>query len=295
MLEPTQLQRTIQQFLNDREARGLAKGTLIFYRAKLKYLSDFCNQIDRTEVIQVTPDNLRAFILTLAAHTPGGIHAIYRAARAFFLWYEEEYEPTNWINPARKVKAPRTTIELLEPIPVADVKALLKTCHPLVGFNIRDRAILLILYDTGLRASELCALNIEDIDLTTSTLTIKQGKGSKPRSAFLGQQARRATRIYLAYRRTGPAFIIRGGGRLTYNALRDIVIRRAKKAKVVSPALHSFRRAFALNCLRAGMDVFSLQRLMGHKTLTVLRRYLAQTDDDLRTAHAAASPVDRLG
>ena len=56
--------------------------------------------------------------------------------------------------------------------------------------------------------------------------------------------------------------------------------------------LHSFRRAFALHCLRQGMDIFGLQKLMGHSDLSVLQRYLAQTGDDLRRAHVLASPVD---
>ena len=75
-----------------------------------------------------------------------------------------------------------------------------------------------------------------------------------------------------------PLWQTRAGTRLSYSGLRDIVRRRAKRADIDAPMLHSFRRAFALNCLRQGMDVFSLQRLMGHSDLTILRRYLAQEE-----------------
>ena len=71
-------------------------------------------------------------------------------------------------------------------------------------------------------------------------------------------------------------------------------IRAAKRAEVPVPSLHSFRRAFALACLRSGMDLISLQRLMGHADLTVLRRYLAQTVEDLGAAHEKHGPVDGL-
>jgi integrase/recombinase XerD len=64
-------------------------------------------------------------------------------------------------------------------------------------------------------------------------------------------------------------------------------------AEIQTPQIHAFRRAFALNCLPAGMDIFTLQMLMGRADLQVLRRYLAQTDEDTRNAHALASPVDR--
>ncbi len=70
--------------------------------------------------------------------------------------------------------------------------------------------------------------------------------------------------------------------------------RRAEAAGVPVPSLHAFRRSFALLSLRAGMDVYSLQRLMGHADLSVLRRYLAQTEEDLRRAHERCSPVDSL-
>ena len=70
--------------------------------------------------------------------------------------------------------------------------------------------------------------------------------------------------------------------------------RRATKAGVPVPSLHNFRRAFALLSLRAGVDIFSLQRLMGHRDLTVLRRYLKQVQGDLQAAHEKAGVVDKL-
>ncbi|NLD74867.1 MAG: site-specific integrase, partial [Chloroflexi bacterium] len=84
------------------------------------------------------------------------------------------------------------------------------------------------------------------------------------------------------------------GGPLRYESLRDIVRRRAEQAGVEPPTLHSFRRAFALLSLRNGVDVYSLQRLMGHADLTVLRRYLAQTTEDVQNAHRQSGPVDHL-
>ena len=68
--------------------------------------------------------------------------------------------------------------------------------------------------------------------------------------------------------------------------------RRAETAGLKEPSLHSFRRAFAINMLRAGVDIYSLQELMGHADLQVLRRYLKQTNDDIAQAHRIGSPVD---
>ena len=91
-----------------------------------------------------------------------------------------------------------------------------------------------------------------------------------------------------------PLWVTVRGTRLTYSGLRQIVRRRATKAGVPVPSLHSFRRAFALYALRNGADIYSLQRLMGHSDLTVLRRYLKQTEADLQEAHRKAGPVDNL-
>lgn len=102
-------------------------------------------------------------------------------------------------------------------------------------------------------------------------------------------------RAYLKHRLDNNAalWITVEGERLEYGGLRGILCRRARQAGIQTPCLHSFRRAFAINMLRAGVDVFSLQKLMGHADLQVLRRYLAQTTDDIAQAHRIGSPVDR--
>ena len=102
-------------------------------------------------------------------------------------------------------------------------------------------------------------------------------------------------RAYLRLRRDKkPAlWVTRNGERLTYWGLRQIIRRRSFQAGVDTPSIHSFRRAFAVNMLRAGVDIFSLQKLMGHADLQVLRRYLALTTEDIARAHRIGSPVDR--
>ena len=163
----------------------------------------------------------------------------------------------------------------------------------------RDRAILLSLLDTGCRANEFVSLDVGDINLADGSVMVREGKGGKSRVAFLGTKSRKELMRYMRHRGDvglgDPLWIsVRGGRRLSYWGLRQIIRRRAEKAGVDAPMLHSFRRAFALLCLRNGADIYSLQKLMGHSDLTVLRRYLKQTEDDLREAHRKAGPVDNL-
>ncbi|MGC9360724.1 MAG: tyrosine-type recombinase/integrase [Anaerolineae bacterium] len=84
------------------------------------------------------------------------------------------------------------------------------------------------------------------------------------------------------------------GTRLGLQSLHLVLRRRSKDAGIEASSLHSFRRAFALSCLRSGMDIFALQRLMGHADISILRRYLAQTHEDLLRAHMQHSPVESM-
>jgi Site-specific recombinase XerD len=139
-------------------------------------------------------------------------------------------------------------------------------------------------------------MDIDDLDLTIGQAIIRRGKGGKPRMVWFGKKTRKALRSYIRERsdKCQALWVTNNGTRLTYWGLNQLLRRRSVEAKIDKPGLHDFRRAFALNCLRGGMDVYSLQRLMGHSDLQVLRRYLAQTDDDVREAHAKAGPVDDL-
>lgn len=289
------LETWIEAFLIDRKAQNLSDGTLEFYRKKLILLADFAETQAITQISQLTPDVLRRWLMWLETkgHNPGGIHACYRTLRTFARWYwQETDQPGN--PPTAKVKAPRVSIEPLQPIELDQVQALIKTCDKTIT-GLRDRAIFLALLDTGMRAGELLALDLDDMELTTGATLIRQSKSRKPRTVYLSQPTRRAIRAYLKMRTDDYAALwVTDQGRLTYWGLRTMLERRSSMASIEGVSLHSFRRAFALTMLRNGCDIFSLQSLMGHADLQVLRRYLAQTNDDLRQAHAMGSPVDRL-
>lgn len=286
----------VEAFLIDRKAQNLAKGSLSFYREKLALFMRYADGQVITQISQLTPNIIRRFLLWLedTGHNPGGIHAAYRALRAFLFWWEAETEPDGWKNPIHKVKAPKVPSATIEPVKLETVQALMDTCKGSHFTAVRDRALLLFLLDTGARAAEVCAVNLEEVDLIAGAVSIRMGKGRKPRTVYLGQKARRALRAYLRQRsdRTPALWVTGEGERLTKSGLNSLLNRRAKKAGVKKPGLHDFRRAFALNFLRNGGDIYSLQRLMGHADLQVLRRYLAQTEEDLQDAHRRGSPVD---
>lgn len=297
MLEPG-IDSWIDAFMIDCKTRNLAAGTIYFYRKKLQLFKSYCDSRGIITIENIDPTAIRNFLIELdeTGHNPGGIHAVYRACKTFFRWYEIETEPDNWKDPFLKIKAPKIPNEPLRPAGIDTIKCLLGACDIDKFTGKRDRAIIYTLLDTGARAAEICGMDLEDIDLPKGSILIKQGKGRKPRMVFIGQTSRKAIRNYLRSRNDdSPAlWVTDEGTRLKYFGLRMIIKRLSDKAGIKSPPLHSFRRQFALTMLREGVDIFSLQRLMGHSDIQVMRRYLAQTDSDGKKAHDIGSPVDKL-
>lgn len=282
-------------FLTARKAEGLAIRTLHDYRDKLNVFTAWCDTQAVTQLEQVTPDLLRRFLLAMIEHhNAGGVHGFYRVVRAFLRFVEAEEVLPGWQSPTRKVKAPRVELEPIEGVRLRDVAALLATCDKSFT-GVRDSALLLALLDTGARAGEFLAVDLADVD--AGTITLKHTKAKRPRAVFLSAKTRRALRAYLRMRHDHAAALwtTMQGERLSYDGLRAVLTRRAKLAGLAQvPSPHDFRRAFAINFLRSGGDLFNLANILGHKGLTVLRRYLALTSQDAQAAHARHSPVENL-
>lgn len=294
------IQREVIAFLVDRRARNLAAGSIAFYQRELNAFLNYLDTQHIQNIEDITPDTIRRYLASLINRNDGGKDAAYRTLNAFFHWWIEEIDAPENINPMRKVQRPKISTTPLPGVTKDEIQAMLATCtHRRRFHDVRDAAIILTLFDTGLRRSEFLALNYGDIDLQTGAVQVRNGKGRKPRTVFMGNRARREILRYLRFRgalpNTAPLWITTRGSRLTAAGLRQIIRRRAVKAGLDRvPGIHDFRRAFAVESLRNGIDLITLARLMGHSDLTVLRRYLHLVDDDLQRAHASSSPADHL-
>lgn len=293
------LSTAIQAFLNDKQASGFSSNTVDFYRKCLSKFERFCDTQGVIKVEQIDANLIRQHLLWLEqnGHSPGGRHAHYRSLRAFLYWLEAELGEDAYRAPIRKVKPPKLPKEIIEGANLDDIQRMVAVCSDHTFTALRDKALLLFLLDTGSRASETLAIDLADLDFTTGSAFIRHGKGGKQRMAYFSKSTRRALMAYLKARKDdNPAlWINEQGERFTRYGLDKTLRLRAKQAGIANPpSAHDFRRAFALNMLRSGCDVFTLQRLMGHSDLTVLRRYLAQTEADIQQAHQRFSPVERL-
>lgn len=291
------LQEWLGIYLHACRSRNLSPGTVEFYEKKLATFLHFCSDLAIADVTQISADNIRQFLIYLEEqkHKPAGVHCYYRSVKTFLKWYENEVEPEGWRNPIEKVKAPIVPLEPLDPVSIDTIRNMMGTCKRGQLSDARDRASLLVLLDSGIRLAEFLALNREDVNLITGEVLIRSGKGRKPRNVYLGDKSRQVLKRYLKLRSDlNPAlWVSRNDERLTETGLRMMLRRRAAQAGTPVPSPHDFRRAFALERWRAGVDILTLSKLMGHTSLQVLNRYIKQAGEDLSLAAKRSSPVDR--
>lgn len=163
--------------------------------------------------------------------------------------------------------------------------------------------MILMLLDTGLRVSELVGLRLSDISVEDGLVKVL-GKGQKERLVPIGKRVQRHLWRYIMHCRPQPSgsnldlvFLTQEGRQLTKDRMDKITSGYGGKAGITgfrcSP--HTLRHTAAIHFLRNGGDVFALQRMLGHSSLEMTRRYCELADLDLKRAHHTASPVDNLG
>ena len=294
------IQSEVRAFMLERRSRGLSQTTMAYYYSELGLFERWAQVRELSDVETITPNDLRAYLLYLEDErhrNKGGVQDAWRAVRAFFRWFEDEYDPTDWRNPIRRVQPPRRPHEPITGIGLGNVSKLLATCDGSY-FGLRDAAMFLSLIDSGLRIGELAQLNIGDVDMRSGTVIVRHGKGDKEREAFLSAKSLRAISKYLRMRSDAdfeqPLFSTREGGRLSRSALTKILHKHGDLAGIKPGGWHNFRRTYALEMLRDGTDVVSLARLLGHSDTSLVMLYAKQTETDLQKVAARHSPVDHL-
>lgn len=300
-VEPhTTLTEAIEQFDLDNAARRLTRSTRTQYSQSLRVFTDWCAGNDIRLVVDVTPSVVRQYLVNLserlnAQGTPLSaeyVHGLARAVRRLFSFCADEGLVDK--SPFTRIKMPKLPERVLTSLTPGEIQSVIQACK-----TRRDRAIVMLLIDTGIRANELCGLDVVDCDLDDGALLIRRGKGQKERYVYAGAKVRAAIRAYRAQRGqvlpNAPLFATdRGGRRMTTNGIVQLMRRLQERSGVQHATAHTLRRTFAIQCLRSGMDIHSLRLLMGHQDEFMLRKYLAFTQGDLKAAHDRHSPIDHL-
>jgi integrase/recombinase XerD len=280
----------------DCKSRNLSPLTAEFYRSRVTAFYQWCATQGIEHVDDLNPTHVKKYLVSLQERglSSAYVHGCARAIKAWLNFcVREDFIK---VSPFAKVKMPKLDKRIKEALSNTEISFILGACE-----TQRDRTIILFLADSGVRASELIALDVDDIDMKTGGVTVRMGKGGKDRYVYVGSRTRKAILLYLAERKADkhdPLFVSDSkslsGERLTYSGLAQLIKRLRKASGVEELGAHALRRTFAINCLRGGMSVYILARLMGHEDIDVLKQYLDLLRDDVATAHAKASPVDRM-
>ena len=257
---------------------------------------------------EVTRRHVESWLASLASEGRGPATRRVRlmTLKAFYAWLLSEPGVDMPANPTAGVRAPDVP---LPPVPVVDddaLRAVLNTCGSGTFVDLRDAAILRVLIACGLRRAELCDLDVEDVDLKTSTLTVT-GKGGKPRLVSIGgTKTALAVSRYLRVRRRQPGagepalFLstrpdLRGSYRLMGGGVAEMIRRRCTLAGVTTFHPHQLRHTWAHINKAAGLSDEDLERMAGWASPLMVRRYgRALADERARDAHARLATGDRL-
>ena len=301
------LERWTDEFISFvRFEKGLAENTVAAYRRDLAAWLDFCART-KVDARKAKREDVTRYLEKLRTGKPPAPRALSPASvarmlvslRAFYRFLvRERYVETD---PTVAVGMPRRVRALPKAIPLADVERLIELpARDTLGR--RDRALLETLYGTGIRISELAALDVDDLDLDSGSIRVRSGKGAKGRVVPLGRPARRALGDYVTVARPelttrarrspgGAVFLNARGGRLSRQGCWKILKGYARVAGLeerVSP--HSLRHSFATHMLDRGADIRVVQELLGHASLTTTQVYTLVSDRRLREVYLAAHP-----
>jgi integrase/recombinase XerD len=299
----------VEEFLTWLSAeRGRSANTLAAYRRDLRrYVGWLRGQ--GVPLVEVDEPVITSYVAWLRSEgrAPASVARALVAVRSLYRFLAEEGHLA--VDPAAEIEVPRVPKGLPKPLTEAEVAALLDAVVGDGAVARRDRAMLEVLYGTGLRISELVGLGLADIDLQ-STLIRAFGKGAKERMVPVGRFARDALAAYLGpggrellaperWARRGDAeavFLNRRGGRLSRQGAWQIVRGHGDRVGLgdrLSP--HVLRHSCATHMLDHGADIRAVQELLGHASLSTTQVYTLVSTERLRTVYEAAHPRATLG
>jgi len=296
--------QSIPEYLESKRAQHLSPRTLEDYEG---ILHKFAREIGEREVSDIDVKGVRHYLASLTTVSKKRVKNVHTTLSSFWTWAVADDICSTHI--PRLVKPPKPEKRVIVPITKWEIKALLEAtdCSNLYARrgksaelyrlrnSRRDQAIIFFLVDTGVRASELCQLQMGEVGFDNACV---HGKGSKDRIVPISRSTMNRLKSYTSLKKRNIkdfVFRTKDDNPLTSDSLRAIIIRVASRAGLSGIHPHRFRHTFAINFLRNGGDIFSLQMILGHETLDMVRRYLAIAQTDIQKAHRKASPVENWG
>jgi site-specific recombinase XerD len=301
-----EVQEAVAEFCHAKHM--LSSHTQRGYSRRLAVFADWC-EAQGLQLEALTARHVRAFIDAVSLRTGrhGGplkqstlrIYAL--TVKVFLSWLtqEQEFEAMVSSKVVKHIQLPKSDQTVIETFSPEQIEALFRATEK-QPFPVRDKALLAVLLDTGVRAAEFCGLTLSNIWLEADDSYIKvTGKGRKEREIALGKTARIALRRYITrYRKPKNkaeqhVFLSRTGEPLTRSGLDQVIRQLAEQARIKTRASpHVFRHTYAVQYLLNGGDLYKLSRTMGHSSVKITERYVSSMRS--RQARQGQSVLDHL-
>ena len=303
----------VDLFVETKRLEGRTEKTCEWYHNMVSRFAGFVGE--DTTLEKITLNDARAFVASLQSQesryanhpnrealegglSPASVAAYVRAIRAFSSWLLEDGFTKEDIFARLKVpKVPRKIIRVLSE---EEIKRLFAHINPDCFLGARLHTVVSLFLDTGLRATELCELQLDDVAVEYRRLKV-MGKGQKERFVFFGISTQKALLKWkLVWRATvvNPAvssfFTNADGSGLTYSALNQAIKRLGNSAGIPRLHVHLFRHTFAVRFLMNGGGLMELKDILGHTDISTTQRYLSMTPDNLQVQYERFSPMDRI-
>lgn len=289
------LQAAVHDFLIEQHIRGNTPKTIRYYTLCLSLFSRFVG--DGAVLQGVDSSILKSYYMYLVGRELSSttVQTYFRAIRAFFSWcYREELIAENLPEKVRLPKAQRKTIDVLTD---SEIRQLYNSFNLRHTLQLRNCCICTLMLDSGLRLNEVVTLTLDRLRIPEG-YAIVDGKGGKQRVVPLGYHSRRLLLRYLARRpgsiQNSAVFLQNNLTPVTDNTLRLLFRRLKKKAGIPRLRAHLLRHTFATRYLENGGDLYTLQQILGHTSLEMVKRYVHFTPRKTQSTFVKYSPLDSL-
>lgn len=284
------LSEVLEMFFKDRRGRGCGVHALAAYHQHCTLFARWLEEVGVSEVEDMNAQHIEDYIESLRTRdqfgrrqgklSPVTIHKRMKHLRTFFLWLSEKGFISKDL--VYSFTMPKTRRRLPKALSPEQVKTLLSA-----KMSSRDKAIIYLILDSGLRLAESAGLIVSDIDLTRGMARVRHGKGDKERYVLFGSNTAECLRVWLAARRSQTEFVFvdKGGVPLEAGGVYKI-IKRVGKSVGLNIHPHELRHTFATEFLDAGGAITDLQMLMGHEQLSTTTIYTSVALGRLRERFA---------
>ena len=297
LIEHYDLKGCLDAFLTACRVEGLASASIGSYKGLVGEFVKFAFGLGLMTPQIITAIHVRQFLQEKQKTCrPASIHSYYRHTQRFFNWLVQEGILEQ--SPMTNIKAPRVPSTIIRPFSREDLNRMLFLCDDQTFLGSRNKAILLVFIDTGLRLSELTHVMLTDIDFTRETIKVL-GKSKHERVVRISRNTQKAILKYLNKRsdQLPNLWVTEEKKALTTWGVIQIIRVLGKRAEIkdVRCSPHTLRHTAAMLSLQGGASAFELQLMLGHTTLDMTKKYLSSlSSENAAEAHKKFSPVERL-